>query len=565
MSSGPVRTFAEALDARAREHPERAAVRVARDRARHFDEITYGALAARAAAIAAGLGQANLGPRGLAAGDRVALFVRPGLDLIAVTYALLHLGAVPVLIDPGMGRKKLLASIERMAPAAMVGVSRAHVARRLFAKSFRSLRFAVHVGRGPRLGALALQELEAQGVRNPQPPRPCRADEPAAVLFTSGSTGPPKGVLATHGNLAAQLETLRRLYDLRSGEVNLACFPLFALFDTALGMTSLFPEIDPTRPARCDPRKVVAAIERGGATLAFGSPAIWRRIAPWCQTHRQDLKPLTRILIAGAPVPPALVAQLRPLLEEGGDVHTPYGATECLPVSSVDGAELLATRAQAESGWGTCVGREAPGAEVRLVRPTDGPIAREADLEDVPRGELGEVVVRAPQASPLYLFDDAATSRAKIAPAPAPGSPAHWHRMGDLARRDKEGRLWFQGRHAEALRTSAGLVATTPLETIADTLPGIHRTALVGLGPMGEQRLCLVVEPTGTLPKGKAAAERAAAILAQLAKLAPHLAQPTHVLFHPSFPVDPRHNAKIHRLTLARWAAAHAPKARPLR
>lgn len=555
MNGVPVRTFAEALAARAAEHPERPAVRVARNRARHFDELTYGALAARTAAIAAGLSQNNLGPRGLVAGDRVSLFVRPGLDLIAVTYGLLHLGAVPVLIDPGMGRQKLLASIERMAPVAMIGVSRAQLARRLFARAFRSLRFAVHVGGGPRLGALALHKLEAEGARNPKPSRPCRADEPAAVLFTSGSTGPPKGVLATHGNLAAQLEALRQLYDLRSGEVNLACFPLFALFDTALGMTSLFPEIDPTRPARCDPAKVVAAIERGGATLAFGSPAIWRRIAPWCETHRRNLKPLTRILIAGAPVPPALVAQLRPLLEEGGDVHTPYGATECLPVSSIGGAELLATRAQAESGWGTCVGREAPGADVRLVRPTDGPIAGEAGLEDVPPEALGEVLVRAPQASPLYLFDEAATSRAKVRAAPAPGRPAHWHRMGDLARRDQDGRLWFQGRHAEALRTSAGLVATTPLETIADTLPGIHRTALVGIGPAGEQSLCLVVEPTGALPKGKAAAESAAQILAQLAKLVPDLPQPTHVLFHPSFPVDPRHNAKIHRLTLAQWAA----------
>lgn len=556
MNGGAVRTFAEALAARAAEHPGRAAVRVARNRARRFDELTYGALAARTAAIAAGLSQDNLGPRGLVAGDRVALFVRPGLDLIAVTYGLLHLGAVPVLIDPGMGRQKLLASIERMAPVAMIGVSRAQLARRLFAKAFRSLRFAVHVGAGPRLGALALHKLEAQGARNPKPPRPCRADEPAAVLFTSGSTGPPKGVLATHGNLAAQLEALRQLYDLRSGEVNLACFPLFALFDTALGMTSLFPEIDPTRPARCDPARVVAAIEQGGATLAFGSPAIWRRIAPWCEMHRRNLKPLTRILIAGAPVPPALVAQLRPLLEDGGDVFTPYGATECLPVSSIGGAELLATRAQAESGWGTCVGREAPGAEVRLVRPTDGPIARDAEFEAVPPEELGEVLVRAPQASPLYLFDEAATSRAKVPSAPAPGRPAHWHRMGDLARRDKEGRLWFQGRHAEALRTRAGLVATTPLETIADTLPGIHRTALVGLGPAGEQSLCLVVEPTDAPPKGKAAAERAAQIRAQLAKLAPHLLQPTHVLFHPSFPVDPRHNAKIHRLTLARWAGS---------
>jgi len=543
-----VLTFAQALARRALEHPARDAVRVMRGG--RFDGISYGTLAERAAAIAAGLAGEGLMP-----GERVALFVRPGIDLIAMTYGLLHLGAVPVLIDPGMGRTRLLAAIERVAPVAMVGVARAQLARRLFPSAFKSLRLAVAAGPGPRLGALSLRAVESRGARSGREPFQSAPDDPAAVLFTSGSTGPPKGVVATHRNLDAQRAALQSLYDLKPGEINLACFPLFALFDTALGLTSLFPPIDPTRPARCNAARVVDTIERGRPTVAFGSPAIWRRIAPYCERTGRTLQPLARVLIAGAPVPPALVARLVPLLAPGGDVFTPFGATECLPVSSVSGAELLATRTLSEAptaanGGGTNIGRPAPGTDVRIVVPVDGPIGHERDLVDAAPGALGEVLARGPQVTPSYLLDVSATQRAKV-----DGTAGLWHRMGDLGRKDADGRLWFCGRHAEALRTPAGLVPTTPVEAVADTLSGVHRTALVGIGPSGEQILCLVVElEGGRIPRGNQAAMERARITAHLEHAAPHLPQPAHIVFHRGFPVDVRHNAKIHRLTLAKWA-----------
>jgi acyl-CoA synthetase (AMP-forming)/AMP-acid ligase II len=412
------------LELRRRAHaaPGRCAVRTFGPGAASW---TFEALERRVDAAAHGLLEL-----GLAAGERAALFVPPGIDFVALFHALLRIGALPVLIDPGMGRAALLDCLARTAPAAVIGVSRVHVARRLFPRAFTSVRVAVSVGRGLGLGAVRLESLLARGGSAEFAAVPVDADTPAAVLFTSGSTGPAKGVVHTHGNLAAELAALRDHFQLEPGEADGACFPLFALFDNALGLTSVFPELVPARPARCDPARIHRALVARGASFAFGSPAIWRRVVPWAHARGKRFERLRRVTLAGAPVPPALVAALRALLPSGGEVHTPYGATEALPVSDVTGAELAGLRAEIERGAGSCVGRPLAGVELALVRVTDHPLERWDETLRVAPGEPGEVCVRGAMVTPRYLDDDAATRAAKI---PAADGPA-WHRMGDVGR-----------------------------------------------------------------------------------------------------------------------------------
>jgi len=531
------------LPQRASQAPERIAVIDAGGQ-----RVSYAGLESRSNAVAHALSA-----RGVTAGMRVSLFVRPGIDLIAITYALFKLGAVPVLIDPGMGRRALLACIERMRPQVLVGVPRAHLARLLFPRAFASVKLAISVGpRLPRTHA-SLKAL----LRTAEDTPICRTagpDTPAAILFTSGSTGPPKGVLYTHGMFDAQVRNLQRLYSFEEGEVDLACLPLFALFNIAFGMTSVFPDMDPSRPADCDPASIVATIHEHGVTTSFGSPAIWQRVAPWCQAHGRRLAGLQRILIAGAPVQPSLIAALRPLLAPGGDVHTPYGATEGLPVSSVSGEEIEdELMHQIVYGAGACVGRVAPEIELRLIGIDDGPIATWDEQREVPLGEVGEVCVRGPVVTQVYAESPEHTTLAKIA-STEPDTPA-WHRMGDLGRLDPEGRLWLHGRKGHRLQTEAGLRTPIPVENVLNVHARVRRTALVGAGEAGHEKPVLIVEPMpGEFPEDHLATDTFIAELVSIARKSPVTADLETFLFHRAFPVDVRHNAKIHRGDLKIWA-----------
>lgn len=467
---------------------------------------------------------------GIRRGERTLLMVKAGVDLIAVTYAMMKAGVVPVLIDPGMGVKPFLKCVADLAPTAMVGIPLAHALRVVFPGSFRSVTKHVTVGTrwfwgGPTLAGLATNDA-------PFAIADTADGDEAAVLFTSGSTGPAKGVVYTHGMFEAQVVALLDTYGFRPGEVDCAAFPLFSLFDGALGMTSVIPDLNPSKPGSCDPAKVVAAIRDNKCTTAFGSPAIWRRVAPWCIANGVKLPELKRVLISGAPVPPLLVEQLHQVI--GGDVQTPYGATESLPVANITGREIVGeTAAKTLTGAGTCVGRPAAHIEIRIIRITDAPIAEWSEQLVVPDGEVGEICVKGPVVTHTYANRPDATAAAKI----RQGAQV-WHRVGDLGYRDDDGRIWFCGRKAERVRTATGELYTDRVEGVTN---GERRTALVGVGEPGKQRPVLIVEGTPDDALAKRLRAKVPALEA--------------VLFYDRLPVDVRHNAKIHRHTLAAWAA----------
>ena len=502
--------------------------------------VTYGELWARIEREHAALVRA-----GLHAGDKVSVFVRPGIDWVVLIYALFRLGAQPVLIDPAMGRAGVLRCVERIAPRGFIGIPVACALKLVFPGAFRSVEVSIVHGALP-VGGRTLGSLRRSA--GPTPPMaPTQESDAAAVLFTSGSTGPAKGVPYTHGMFRAQVAALRELYSMREGDVDVACFAPFALFGPALGLSTVLPAIDFSHPSRANPEVVVRALSEHRAVQCFGSPAIWKRVAPWARERGLVLEHLERLMIAGAPVHPPLIEQCLALLAERGDVHTPYGATEALPVSSMNGRAVLAEhRERTENGWGNCVGVPARSVEARVIRITDGPLARWSEDLCVPRGEPGELVVAGPQVTREYEQEPAHTAAAKI-----PDGERVWHRMGDIVREDGSGRMWFQGRKSHRVETSSGALYPVAIENIFNTHPSVRRSALVGLGRSGAQEPVLTVELVDGV---RASATLAAEILAHGKRL-PAASSVSRVLFHPSFPVDVRHNAKIDRPALARWAA----------
>ncbi len=479
--------------------------------------------------------------RGIRPGDRTLVMVRQGLPLIAAAFALFKIGAVPVIIDPGMGLKSFLACVERSRPRALVGIPLALVLSRVFRKKFRSLECRVSArssltARLTRVGetggvASLRQRVEVAAVAD---------DALAAILFTSGSTGSPKGVCYEHGMFEAQVRLIRKIYEIKPGEVDLPMLPIFALFNPALGMTTIVPEIDPRRPADVDPAKIVQAIEQEGVTNSFGSPTLWRKIGSYCLSQKIELPGLRRVLCAGAPVPASLWRDARSFLSHG-ELYSPYGATEALPVSSVSGAQIAAAH-----GAGACVGRAVPEVYIKIIAPVDGPITAWRDIRELPPFSIGEIVVAGPVVTKRYDALPAAIALAKI-----PEGDRIWHRLGDCGYMDADQRLWFCGRKVERVQDAEGVLYTEPCEQVFRGHPRAARCALIGLGVAPRQTPALVVEAHVPDPKD------ARALAAELRALGREHAATARIetfFFHPKFRVDVRHNAKIHRLALARWA-----------
>jgi acyl-CoA synthetase (AMP-forming)/AMP-acid ligase II len=515
--------------------PDHPAVKVPRGRGPD-GRIDYLTLAFRELDTEVDAWVARLAVKGVRRGDRVLVMVRQGLPLIAAVFALFKLGAVPVIIDPGMGRKNFLACVARSRPRVLLGIPLAQVMSHVFRSAFASVEVRVWAS-----GSATSRLAGASQISNPKPEMAAsRAGDLAAILFTSGSTGAPKGVCYEHGMFEAQVRLVRDTYGIQPGEVDLPMLPIFALFNPALGMTTIVPEIDPSRPATVDPAKIVRAIQQEQVTNSFGSPTLWRKIFDHCLAQAITLPSLKRVLCAGAAVPDSLWTDA-PRVLPNGRLHSPYGATEVLPVSSVAADEVPA-RATA----GCLLGRPLPGNQVKIIALHDGPLASLADVHELPPGEIGEIVVTGPTVTKVYDALPAATAAAKI-----PDGNRIWHRMGDAGRIDAQGRLWFCGRIAERVETAGGPLHTEPCEQVFRGHPQVARCALIGLGEPGRQEPALVVQPA------QPAADEAAlaADLRALARQHPHTAGITRFFFHPSFPVDVRHNAKIHRLTLARWAA----------
>ena len=487
---------------------------------------------------------------GIVPGERVLLALRPGHDLIIGMYGLLKAGAVPVALDPGMGWRTLLRCVERTRPSALIGIRKATLLSRLPLRAFSSLRTRVTIG-----DSAWGRSLEAASSREPGPIHPGDRDETAAILFTSGSTGAPKGVVYTHGMLDAQVTLVRQTFGIERGEVDLPLLPVFALFNPAIGVTTVTPWMDPSRPASADPAPLLESIRAERVTTSFGSPTLWDLLARAAEARNTPLPSLRRILIAGAPVPPGLLARLA-RVAPNATVHTPYGATECLPVSSIQSAEVLSeTGAAARRGQGTCVGRAAAGVEIRVVREEDGPIERLDQSVPCAPGEIGEILATGPTVTRAYDRNPEATALAKVVDSEG----RTWHRMGDLGALDARGRLWFHGRRAEKLETAEGPLTTESVEPAFADHADVRRCALIGLGPRGRQRPVLVVEPR----RMPADAREAAVLVDDLrhhATINRHAARVAAVVFQRTLPTDVRHNAKIHRLSVTRaWnARGHA-------
>jgi acyl-CoA synthetase (AMP-forming)/AMP-acid ligase II len=481
-------------------------------------------------------------------GTRLALFVPPSIDFVSLVFAMLKAGLVPILIDPRMGGRRLLDCLGEVKPEGFIAVPLVHALRAVPGGRFAGLPFNVTVGRRWWWGGETIAGLRRRG-QMPFEPVATTGEDPAAIIFTSGSTGPAKGVLYRHGTFDHQVSEIKEFYGIQPGEIDVACFPLFGLFNAAMGVTTVIPDMDASRPARVDPKRLIETINDWQPTQSYGSPAVWERVSRYCEERNLRLTSLRRVLSAGAPVPADLLRRMQDCIHLSGEMHTPYGATEALPVASIGAREVLTETAQrTDAGQGVCVGRRFPGIHWRVIRIVDGPIPSMADAVELPDGEIGELIVGGPVVTDRYVTRIDANALAKIA-----DGDSFWHRMGDVGYLDEHDRFWYCGRLSERVLTAARTMFTVPCEAIFDRHPEVRRSALVGVGSRGAQRPVVIAELHNRAAR-KPARSRVVTELRTLAASSPLTSEIRDFLIHPSLPVDMRHNVKIAREKLAVWA-----------
>lgn len=532
--------------------------------------ISWAELDQRVRRAAAGLVAGGVRP-----GQRLALLVPPSIELTVAVYAGWRAGAVVVLADKGlglrgMGRALRTANLDHVV-GSVQGLAAA-TAMRLPGKRWltgpataaqrRVLRLASSdlvtlPGGAGQPAALSLPPSLPEAPSLPSlPSLPEVADDAeAAVVFTSGATGPAKGVLYLHRQVQAQLDVVRRTYRLTEHDRIVAGFAPFALLGPALGVGSAVPATDVTKPATLTAAALAEAVQVIDASVVFASPAALRTVAATAGAlslgQRAALARVRLLMSAGAPVPLELLRQLSTLLP-AAEAHTPYGMTEVLPVTDVSLPELE----QAGPGDGVCVGRAVTGVEIEIS-------ALDACGQDLGKlsaepGVVGEICVRAAHGKHRY---DAlwATERAS-------SRDAGWHRSGDVGRLDDAGRLWVQGRLQHLITTAAGLLTPVGLEQRIAQVPGIAAAAVVGIGPAGTQQLVAIVAPDKHEQRRRGFGRRGP-VRSGLGRRAPvaglDLADAVRaavdvpvaaVLLINELPVDIRHASKVDRTALAAWA-----------
>lgn len=493
---------------------------------------------------------ATLTHDGVEPGDRVMLMVKPSADFICLAFALFKVGAITILIDPGMGYRNLLRCIDKVRPDIFIGIPKACLVKRIFSKHFSTIKKTFCVGFSYGfLGKNILNQVQSDSKSPFEIYQPAENDL-AAIIFTTGSTGPPKGVRYEHSVFSAQLEHIRNYYRIGAADIDQPAFPLFALFSTALGACAVIPDMDPTKPALVDPHKFTASISKYEVSYSFGSPALWNVVSQYCMAQNIRLNTVKKVLMAGAPVSGELIGRVFNVIAEDGEIYTPYGATESLPIVSLEGREIVnETWPQTMKGKGTCVGRPLPGIAIRIIAISDEPIADIQDTNECATNNIGEIIVQGNVVTKAYDNNPEETKHAKIA-----DEHSFWHRMGDTGYKDEEGRIWFCGRKAHRIIMVDQVKYTIPCEAVANNHPAVFRSALVAITDSDNPGFSLPVMILEPVKNGSITNLQLVKEVKKLCAESPLTSDIEYFLVHPSFPVDIRHNAKIFREKLAVWA-----------
>ena len=508
-------TLIQRFETNAAHHPDKSALIYLQNG--DWITVTYAQLLDATQRFSSGLLACSLTP-----GMSAALMTPPSADFFALAFAMLKHGIIPIIVDPSIGMKNVTECLKESKPDIFIGNTLTHSLRVIFGWGKDSIKYN-----------LTVKQLSRFTHHNPlSTTHSPLSTDPAAIIYTSGSTGLPKGAVYTQANFAAQLDMLADTFNISADEIDLPAFPLYALIDVLLGVTSVIPDISFPVPAKTNPEKVLNAIRKFNVTNMFASPVVLSILAN-VQQQAIGLQSLKRVITAGAPATIPLQMKFRKLLDDKTDLFGIYGATETLPIAKIESREIFSMKEKTEQGAGVCLGKPVEYVNVRIIRITDEPIEAWQDSLTVESNAVGEITVQSPATTRGYIHREDANRLSKIK-----CGEDMIHRMGDVGYFDEHGRLWYCGRKSHRVITNNGVLFTEQIEGIFNAHPLVYRTALVGVN----KEPVLWIELAQNADKEKIKNE-----LMSLAKDHLQASKIKTFLFMKKFPTDVRHNSKIIR------------------
>lgn len=484
------------------------------------ESATFEALLKRVACFQEGLAR-----QGITDGDRLIIIVKPTIDLYALIIACFCSGVIPVFVDTGMGKKKIIMALEDSKAKAIVS-SRQLLKYFWLIKPLRKMqRYSVD-GTLPLCASIDL--LKPPVIGCPLSVLPRNPQDHCLITFTSGSTGRPKGADRTHQCLINQHLALKNSVQYKDGDYGLSCFPVAALHQFACGVPTALPRVDLAAIGDVNAPLVIDQIKHFNITYIGSASAFLEKVVAYLESESCQLEQIRLVIIGGSTVASRLLSRAKQVLPNA-TLMVVYGSTESEPISHINSEEILA----APEANGYLVGRPVPECEVKVIDSVGQTLTGEAELlaRECTTGQPGEIVVSGGHVLQSYIDNPAATRETKI-----PGkSGSVWHRTGDYGFMDEQARIWLTGRDKDLISYQGALLPNYCMEIKLDALNGVSRAAVLNI----DNKMAVVVETTK---------DQVVALKADIEACCQPVAGADLILYAiEKMPVDGRHNSKIDR------------------
>jgi acyl-CoA synthetase (AMP-forming)/AMP-acid ligase II len=475
--------------------------------------------------------------------SRCIVLLPPSVNMFALTLSLFRIGAIPVMIDPGMGLKSMFKALQNTDSKFLIATPKIIPAFLLFSKQLKGIKKTLFVRKG-KSGKTGLFPITRR-----RTPSEYKVNNPtdkdlAAIFFTSGSTGMAKGVMYQHKQIRSQLEILKNEFSYNRDEIDYCTFPLIGFFSICLGLPVALANMNMTKPSTLNPKLLIKDLNKYNCSLMFCSPMVMKKLSDYSIKRKLKLRHLKEVNIAGAAVSPKDLEKFRSIVNENCIINTPYGATEALPLTKINDRQIEI--ANSSKGTGVCIGKALGKTQIMIIKTTNEKTGSIEHIQKLENFEIGELMVHGPQVTQSYENNDTANSLSKVYDK---NSDTYWHRMGDLGYKDEFGRIYFVGRKTHQIVIDTTVLNTIPIEHHFNKHPNVVRSGLVSVFKNNKKLAVLCIEIKHRKQKDKTISE-----LELLAQETEESTLVKHFLVIKNLPVDPRHNAKIFREKLTLWA-----------